>query len=88
MTTPALDRVLLDAATGPERDYVIYFDLPMNRGRFSIYIWYPVGDQRRATELPIVIADSLADARKWLPPGLKNLGRHPKDARVIVEVWS
>lgn len=33
------------------------------------------------------IADSLAEARRLLPPGLVNLGRYGNDDPKILEVW-
>lgn len=36
---------------------------------------------------PFVVADSLEEARRSLPPGLHNLGRDPRDDPAIVETW-
>lgn len=37
---------------------------------------------------PLIVADSLDEARKVIPQGAYCLGRHPDDDPVIFEVWT
>lgn len=37
---------------------------------------------------PLIVADSLDEARKVIPPGAYCLGRHEDDDPVIYEVWT
>lgn len=37
---------------------------------------------------PLIVTDSLNEARKVIPPGAYCIGRHPEDDPAIYEVWT
>lgn len=62
--------------------YVIYerpADLPDG---YLVRRWFNTEPQET-----LGIAGTLEEARKFLPPGVHNLGRMPKDDLCIKEVW-
>lgn len=56
--------------------------------RFTIY--RPEEGERRIVEdaEPMIVTDSLDDARGVIPAGAYCLGRHPDDDPAIFEVWT
>jgi hypothetical protein len=38
-------------------------------------------------DVPLTVADSMDEARKAIPPGMVNIGRHHNDDPVIFETW-
>ena len=84
---------LVDDLTKPMSLYVIYHNVKDYPGKFLVKRWNLTSataeaDQVRACESQLVgVVDSLEEARKLIPPGLRNLGRREQDDPVIVEAW-
>ena len=83
---------LVDDLTKPMSLYVIYHKVKDYGGKFPVKRWNLESaaetNQLRARDSQLVgVVDSLEEARKLIPAGLRNLGRREQDDPVIVESW-
>jgi len=72
--------------------WVVYEDPADFPGKWVVrrFTIYPDGGSPVIEEdpEPMVVTDSLEEARKVIPKGAYCLGRHPEDDPVIYEVWT
>jgi len=96
MSKPTPEQIaadLVDDLTKPMSLYVIYHNVKDYPGKFPVKRWNLKSataetNQLRARESQSVgVVDSLEEARKLIPAGLRNLGRREQDDPVIVEAW-
>lgn len=69
------------------RGFVIYSNTSDFPGKFVIREWVVACGQEFPKADPLVIADTLEEARKALPPGLTMIPRFNHDDPCIVEGW-
>lgn len=66
--------------------YAIYHGLPEHPDKYVIQRWRIQGDKQKP-EKPPFTADSLEEARKFIPPNKMQLEPCLIDPRHVVEVW-
>lgn len=67
--------------------YVIYVNPRDFPGKVVVRRWGIEADGPAAEDEPMLVTDSIDQAREALPPGLFNVRRSPNDDPVIAEVW-
>lgn len=66
--------------------YAISEGIPAYPGKFVIHRWRIRGDNARQEKTPYT-ADSLEEARRFVPPGLMQLEVCLIDPKYVVEIW-
>lgn len=67
--------------------YVIYRNPTDHPGKFVVRIQFASAGSIQAAAQPLVICETLEEARAAIPPGLYNLGREAGDEPQIYEAW-
>ena len=67
--------------------YVIYVNPRDFPGKVVVRRWGIEMEGPAAEDEPMLVTDSIEQAREALPPGLFNARRSPNDDPVIAEVW-
>lgn len=75
------------AAGGELAVWVVYESPEDFPGKWILRRQFARPDGTVRAEGVCFVADSLAEVRRFIPPGLVNLGRRPGDVAAIREVW-
>lgn len=87
------DACSLQASTNRDRDLLMWaiYDNPSDfPGKFvarPVSLFHSTPEKLAFLDF-VLVADSLAEIRKMLPPGLTNLGADSRDEPHIVETWT
>lgn len=67
--------------------HVVYRSPSDFPGKYVVRVQHASADGVTADDAPLIVADTVEEARTVIPLGMYCLGRHPDDVPAILEVW-